>query len=601
MRLSHDEESPMLADMRGGSQRLNVSWLSPLRLKIFLSVGFAIVLAVILVFTLVEFDEDDDVESSEKYYTNGVVAADQPTCSKMGADILRIGGNAVDAAVTTSLCLGLLNPFASGIGGGGFMLIRPPTGEPQVIDYREIAPANSSREMFFDKTYSSTEGGRAVAVPSELRGLELAYKRFGSGRVLWKDLVLPVAKVAEDGFVITQIFEDRIKETEETLKRWSKIYSVMAPNGVFLRKGDILKRPDLAELFRIIAEQGAEAFYTGVVADDILSAVNANQGNMTQDDLDAAIPVVRTPLKSTYHGLTVYGAPPPSSGGVAMGFTLSVLDRYDLRQNGKNGENVHRIVESLKFSFAQRTLLGDPAFIPEALEVVDRLYSEEYQSAVFRNITDETHEPEYYVYEPTQIARDHGTSHFSVTDKDKMAVACTTTINLTFGSKLMTEKFGILLNDQMDDFATSEENAFGIPFSESNRVEPRKKPLSSMSPTVLVDANNNLRMVVGASGGPRIISAVLNVILNILDFDEPVESAVTVPRFHHQWLPEELLVERGFDSDLVADLTQRKHKIDIADNLPDGHTLGNVQVIRVDGERMYAASDPRKQGLPDGF
>lgn len=540
-----------------------------------------------------EAPEPDATEPpSDLLFAHAAVAADHPVASQIGVDILQRGGNAVDAAVATALVLGVVNPFASGIGGGGFAVVRFADGSaPVALDFREVAPARASVDMFQPvegETPSSTLGGLAVAVPGEAMGLWTLHDAWGD--LPWAAVVEPALALARDGFPAGQLLVQRLQQSPH-LEAHASFFSAWMPEGHLPAEGDRITLHDYSRFLELYQAIGAEAFYTGEVAHDLVRSVNASGGILTLDDLADYQAQWREPLRFSWRDLNIITMPPVSSGGVVLQQVLGVLGDDAPPGLWSSTALFHRLCLLFGFAFADRALLlGDPAFVDLQLEPMlgdERL-------AEIREALDSPHalptEAFGVLAAPLQ---DDGTSHISVVDEDGMAVALTTTINTAFGAHLRTSDFGIVLNNEMDDFSASPgvPNAFGLVGSFANRIEPGKRPLSSMTPTI-VERDGQLQGVVGASGGPQIITGTLSVLLQLEWFGTTTDAAVRAPRMHFQWLPRTVFLE---DSASEADLS--------ALGWPTQQvSFGSaVQAIwRYDG-RWSAASDPRKYGIAAGY
>lgn len=492
--------------------------------------------------------------------TPGAVAADHPLASEAGANALRMGGNAVDAAVAAALTSGVVQPSGSGLGGGGFAVVVAPGKDPLVLDFREVAPAAATRDMFLGGA-SSQVGGLAVAVPSEGIGLAELHRRYGR---------LPAADVAE----VAILHAERGFETGPHL---ADALDALPEMGALFEPGN--RRPRLAEALKAWAETGGEAFRSGWVAQDFVDAARAAGGLLTMDDLRGYAVKERAPLVGSYAGHTIVTMPPPSSGGVAL-----------LQMLGATGAttSVHCQVEAAKHAMADRAAFGgDPDFVPyDAAALLDP----EVIDAIRSDCGPTTFPPDHYTPGPGPV-EDAGTLHVSAMDASGMAVALTTTINTAFGSRVIARKSGIVLNNEMDDFTTrpGQPNAFGLLQGEENAVGPGKRPLSSMTPTVVLDAGGAPVFAVGASGGPFIVTSTFQVLRAVLAGAEP-HAAVSAPRWHHQWQPDVAFLEAGHPA--------RDELVAAGHAIKDVRGFSSVQaVLRRDG-RFLAASDPRKHGVP---
>ncbi len=523
----------------------------------------------------------------------GLVASDHRLASEAGRQILADGGNAVDAAIATALVSGVVQPSGSGLGGGGFSITVTPDGKASALDFREVAPAAATRDMFVEagRDDASQIGGLAVAVPGEARGLTTLHSR--QGRLPWHKVVAPAIQVAGRGFFV-----------EHHLAKSLAALGVAADElgrGLFdgwraPDEGEWVTRRNLQKTLVALSRGGAAALYEGAGAAAISAAAKESGGILTVEDLAQYTVKDRTPIVGTYRGWTVTTMPPPSSGGVVLLQLLQVLEGYDLPAMGLNSaEYVHLVSEASKHAYADRAhYMGDP----DRVEVpVAKLLAPERIDAIRHAIYPmRTFPPDAYGT-PVDAGKDAGTLHLSVLDAEGMAVALTTTINTGFGSRVVVPTMGLVLNNEMDDFVARPgvPNAFGLVGSEANAVAPGARPLSSMTPTVLVSPDGTQRIVVGASGGPFIISSTLQVVLNIVDFGLDPSAAVGAPRFHHQWQPDTLFLDEGFSADTVRLLQARGHT---TKEMP---FFSAVQVVhQTEPGTMRGASDPRKGGWPAG-
>ncbi|KAI0743604.1 gamma-glutamyltranspeptidase [Daedaleopsis nitida] len=532
--------------------------------------------------------------------THGAVASENEKCSDIGVNTMKAGGNAVDAAVSTTLCIGVVNMFSSGIGGGGFMTVRIPPSSPRgasevfTIDFRETAPALSNKTMYVDDPLASRWGGLSVGIPGELRGLEEAHMRWG--KLPWKTLVKPAAELAK-GWIVQKELARRIEMFSALMLSEPDWRDVFAPGGRLLKEGDLIRRTNLSRTLETIAEEGPDAFYKGSIADAIVNKVQETGGILTHQDLENYEVEVKHALEGSYRGRKIYTPHAPTSGPVLI-HMLNLMEHYpDLVNDGRSLTNVHRLIEAMKFGFAARTKIGDPSFHDHVEQIVE-IPTKEYSDLVFMNITDDrTHPPEYYnpVYD---VVTDHGTSHSSVVDKDGMAVALTTTVNLIFGSAVLDPVTGVILNDEMDDFSTpGTPNAFGLYPSPYNYPEPGKRPLSSTVPSILENENGTFYAAIGGSGGSRIFPAVFQVLLN-LDWGMDVSAAIEHGRLHDQLFPTKVDADNTLPSAQLKGLQEMGHNITESDT---GRVAAVIQaVVKVD-DTLYAASDSRKNGIAAGY
>lgn len=517
----------------------------------------------------------------------GMVASDHALASKSGAQILSQGGNAVDAIVAATLAAGVVQPSSSGLGGGGFAIYGSEAGKMTALDFREVAPADAHPALFQDSEGevvpgASTKGGLAIGVPGEGRGLARLME--ASGSLSFKQVAAPAIALAEDGFV-----------TGEFLL---KAFASNPMEGLFQAgqpgRGARIQRPRLASTLKAWAKSRGEALYSGAIARDIVRASQATGGILTRKDLAAYQPQARAPLVGTYRGYTIVTMPPPSSGGAVLLQVLAVLESQNLTELGHNSSaHIHLLAETFQHAFADRAAaMGDPGFTPVPVE---EMLAEERIAAIRSAFEpDKTKEREAYG-SPFAIPKDGGTHHLSALDQDGLAVALTSTINTSFGSEVVGDQSGILLNNQMDDFVSKPgvPNTYGLIGRAANSVEAGKKPLSSMTPTV-VFKDGEVVLVVGGSGGPFIISSTLQAISNVVDFGMDARAAVSVPRVHHQWVPEKLFVDTGISKDVVEALEKRGHVV------ASMGFFSAVQIVQRTQEGFFAASDPRKGGEPAG-
>jgi gamma-glutamyltranspeptidase / glutathione hydrolase len=521
----------------------------------------------------------------------GLVVTDNEQASKAGVEILERGGNAIDSAIATAFALSVVDQASSGLGGGGFMLIyRAKDKKAFALDFRETAPRASRRELYMKDGKAvpslSLTGALAVAVPGEVAGLVEAHKRFGI--LPLAILTSPAIKLAAEGFPVDGALSVAIERQQSNMKRFSDLGRIYMPNGGVPKEGDMIRQPQLAETLKAIAQKGTDVFYRGWIAEAIAEVIKKEGGVMTLDDLKDYRAVWREPLVGSYRGRTIVTMPPPSSGGMAILEMLNVLEGYKLEQFQHNsGAYLHLLAETMKHAFADRAqFLGDPDFVHVP---VGKLTSKGYAEWIRERFEpNRTFPPAFYGFY-NYNAEKGGTTHFSVVDRFGNAVACTQSVNTRFGSKLLVPHAGIVLNNEMDDFAIHSEagNVYGLVGNDANSLQPKKRPLSSMAPTIMLNGNR-LELVVGAAGGPRIINAILQTILNIIDFRMPVKAAVEAERIHHQWLPDRLNLEAKIAGDQRKALEQRGHA------LREQSALGVVQAITINSAGASGAADPRK-------
>jgi gamma-glutamyltranspeptidase/glutathione hydrolase len=506
-------------------------------------------------------------------------------------EMLGRGGNAIDAAIATAFALGVVDQASSGIGGGGFMVIyETKDRRAHALDFRETAPEGARKELYTKDGKPvpslSLTGALAVAVPGEVAGLAQAHRRFGS--MPMQVLMAPAIRLAAEGFPLDATLRYAIDRQQGSIKKFPDLGRIYMPNDEVPNEGELIRQPELAETLKAIASQGANAFYQGWIADAIVETIRREGGVLNSEDLKNYRPVWREPLIGSYRRRTVISMPPPSSGGVAILQMLKVLEGYPLSALPHNSATyLHLITETMKHAFADRAqYLGDPDFVKAPVPL---LTSKDYGAWIRGRISAvKTHPTKFYglVNFKPELG---GTTHFSVMDRFGNAVACTVSVNTRFGSKLLVPNTGIVLNNEMDDFAIhSSGNVYGLVGNEANSLQPRKRPLSSMSPTIILQGDRP-ELVVGGAGGPRIISATLQTILNVLDYRMPAAKAVEASRVHHQWLPDQLNVENDVPSETKKSLERRGHAV------RDRGVLGVVQAITGGQDGIRGAADPRKE------
>jgi gamma-glutamyltranspeptidase/glutathione hydrolase len=487
---------------------------------------------------------------------NGMVASQEALATGIGVDILKRGGNAVDAAVAVGFALAVTLPQAGNLGGGGFMIVHTAAGETVAIDYREKAPGAASRDMFLNASGEADSdlsrwSGLAVGVPGTVAGLTLALERYGTMRLA--EVIDPAIRLAEDGVVVTPDLADSLRANQEELSKWPSSAKIFfKPDGGLFAPGDRLVQTDLARSLTAIAAGGADAFYKGEIGRLIAAQMQRDGGLITAADLAGYDAVVRQPVRGTYRGHEVVSMPPPSSGGVHIIQILNILEAFPIGYLGHNSaETIHLMAEAMKLAYADRSeYLGDSDF---ADVPVTGLTAKPYAEALRGKISAGRATPSATIKpnDPIPYESDQ-TTHFSVVDKDGNAVANTYTINFSYGTGLVAEGTGILLNNEMDDFSAKPgvPNAYGLIGGDANAVEAGKRPLSSMSPTIVLKDGRTV-LVTGSPGGSRIITTVLQIIMNVVDHGMNIAEASGAPRIHHQWLPDELRVEDGISPDTL--------------------------------------------------
>ena len=536
---------------------------------------------------------------------HGMVATAAPLASRVGLEILRQGGNAVDAAVAIGFALEVVYPEAGNIGGGGFMVIRFPDGKSTTIDYREKAPLKASRDMYLDKNGNvipglSLTGYLACGVPGSVKGLWLAHRKYG--KLPWKKLIEPAIKLADKGFIVSYEFSQEVKRHQNELEKFPATAKVFFKNGkIPYEEGDRFVQKDLAHTLRLIAQKGADGFYKGEIASRIESTLKANGGLITRKDLIAYTAKERPPVEGTYHDCHIISMGPPSSGGICLVEILNILEGFPLKSYGfHSSKTVHLMVEAEKRAYADRAKhLGDSDFYPVP---VKGLISKKYAAKLRKSIDPMRATPSSEIFAGNPLPYENlETTQYSIVDENRMAVSVTTTLNSAFGSKVVVNGTGFLLNDEMDDFSSKPgfPNKYGLIGGEANSIQPGKRMLSSMTPTIL-EKNDKLFMVVGTPGGSTIITSVLQTILNVVDFGMNIQEAVDAPRFHHQWLPDKIFYDRfSFPEDVCENLKKMGH------HLKPRHSNGPgiVEAIIVDPKTgvLLGGSDSRGYGRAIGY
>lgn len=532
---------------------------------------------------------------------NGMVASQERRATEIGVEILKKGGNAVDAAVAVGFALAVTLPRAGNLGGGGFMLIHRAGGEPVAIDYRETAPKAATATMFLDEKgepvpQKSRDSGLAVGVPGTVRGLAFAHQKYGSGKLSLAELIAPAIQLAREGIVVDDDLADSLPQAAR-LARHEATKAIFFKDGKPLGLGERLVQADLAATLQAIAERGPDAFHTGLIAEKIAAAVRSIGGVMTSEDIAAYRVVERKPVTGSYRGHRIVSMPPPSSGGVHLIQILNILEGFDLRATGAgSAETLHLMAEAMKPAYADRAkFLGDPdrVRIP-VMGLISKKYAEGQRAKIDRARARSA--AEVQAGDPLPHDSDQ-TTHFSVVDKEGNAVANTYTLNFSYGVGLVAEGTGVLLNNEMDDFSAKPgaQNAYGLVGSDANSAAPGARPLSSMTPTFVL-SGDRLLLVTGSPGGSRIITTTLQVISNVIDHGMNLAEAVAAPRIHHQWQPDVLLTESGLSPDTVRLLAAKGHKV------MTGSTSGSANSIAVLPAGLAGASDPRQRGtLASGY
>ncbi len=540
-------------------------------------------------------------DSGARMATRGTVASDESLASRAGVDVMREGGNAADAAVATAFALAVTMPEAGNIGGGGFLVVRMHDGTTAALDFREKAPLAAHRDMYLDgggrPTDRSITGHLAAGVPGSVAGLWELHRKFGS--LPWTRLVEPAIRLAAEGFPVSRNLTGSIRADSARLMKFPASAALFLENGHPPATGTRWRNPDLAATLRRIADRGPSGFYGGETAALMVQEMQRGHGLITAEDLLHYTAVWRPPVETMYRGYRLITMPPPSSGGITLASITHILEDFDLRAMGWHSPaHIHHAVEAMRRAFADRNaLLGDPDFVSLPR---DSLLSVGYAMRRRADI-DPRHATPSRDVAPGMVAPRHEsmhTTHFSVADSAGNVVALTTTINLGFGSAVTVTGAGFLLNNEMDDFASrpGKPNVFGLVQGEANAIAPGKRILSSMSPTIVLDRDGLPVLITGASGGPHIITGVFQVLSNVVDFDMDISAAVTAPRFHHQHLPDTILVEEsGFPPEDLETLRRMGHAV------AETHRLAIAPSLIRHGRTWYGMADPRSGGAAEGY
>lgn len=527
---------------------------------------------------------------------NGMVASEQELASRIGLDMLKAGGNAVDAAVAMGFALAVALPNAGNIGGGGFMMVHDAkTGRDIALDFREVAPSKATRDMYLDAQGKVIDGKSlythyAVGVPGTVAGMEHALKKWGT--LPLAKVIAPAAALADKGYPVSETLAKILQQEQKNMGRWPATQAIFWKNGKPLQQGDTLVQKDLAQSLRLIGEQGAKAFYEGAIAQRIAAEMAPHAGAISLQDLKNYKVAEREPVRGSYRGYQIVTMPPPSSGGAHLIQILNMMERWPMNQWGVNSaKSMHYMAESMKLAYADRAeYLGDPDFVKVPLKgLTSKRYADELAATI--NPTQARAAKDIKPGKPQPYESDQ-TTHYSVVDKAGNAVAVTYTLNTNFGSGIVAQGTGIMLNNEMDDFSAKPgvANAYGLVGGDANAVAAGKRPLSSMTPTIVLK-DGKPWLVTGSPGGARIITTVLQTVVNAIDFGmNPAEAAAT-PRFHHQWTPDELRIEKGFSADTLGLLRQWGHNVALKPS------MGRTQTIQIRDGMLYGASDPRN---PDG-
>ena len=539
---------------------------------------------------------------------HGMVASTNEVASRVGVDIMKRGGNAVDAAIAVAFALQVTHPAAGNLGGGGFMMIRLKDGRTTAIDYREMAPAAAHRDVYLDKNGNLIEGEggslvgyRATGVPGTVRGMELALKKYGSGKLTWAQLVEPARRLAGAGFTVTYELARSLYNERKYLSQYAETKRIYLKGGQFYKEGELFRQPELAATFARLQRFGPNEFYEGETARLIVADMKRNNGLMTMDDLRGYVAKERAPVRGNYRGHEIISMPPPSSGGAVLIEMLNILEGFDLQKmEASSSDRYHLMAEAMRRAFADRAeYMGDSDFVKVPVQgLIDKAYATTLRTTI--NTDRASTSAEVRAGRPAGYESDE-TTHFTVVDAEGNAVSNTYTLNNSYGSAAVAKGTGLLLNDEMDDFAAKPgtPNMYGLIQGERNAVAPKKRPLSAMTPTIVLRKDGTLWFTVGSPGGPTIINTVLCVITNVIDYEMNIQQAIDFPRIHHQWLPDELVGEPfGLSGDTQRALTSRGHK------LAKLRYLGDAEGIMVEektGMRLGATDPRRSDGQAVGY
>ena len=540
---------------------------------------------------------------------HGIVASTNEIASKVGVEIMeKRGGNAVDAAIAVAFALAVTHPAAGNLGGGGFMMIRLKDGRTTAIDYREMAPAAATRNIYLDKNGKviegeggSIEGYRAAGVPGTVRGMDLALKKYGSGKLTWAQLIEPARRLAANGFTVNYTLARSLRGSRDYLSKYSETKRVYLNNGKFYNEGEVFVQPDLAATFLRLQKLGPNEFYEGQTGRLIVDDMTRHKGLITAEDIRGYVAKEREPLHGNYRGYEIVSMPPPSSGGAVLLEMLNILEGYDFKKiDWASSDRYHLMTEAMRRAFADRAeYMGDSDFVKVPIAgLIDKKYA-----AQLRNTIDSeraSSSEQVRAGKPVGYESDE-TTHFTVVDAEGNAVANTYTLNNSYGSAVVAKGTGVIMNDEMDDFAAKPgtPNLYGLIQGERNAVAPHKRPLSAMTPTFVLRKDGSLWFTVGSPGGPTIINTVLDVITNVIDYGMNIQQAIDAPRIHHQWLPDELVSEPyGLSGDTQKALVARGHK------LAKPRYLGDCEGIMIEektGVRLCATDPRRSDGLAVGY
>ena len=574
------------------------------------SIALTVVLSILINISWVEFQSSPAFAAGHQPVRarNGMVASTNELASRVGVDVLKRGGNAVDAAIAVAFALAVTHPAAGNLAGGGFMMIRLKNGTTTAIDYREMAPASAHRNIFLNKNGDLIEGEggslvgyRAAGVPGTVRGMELALKKYGSGKLSWAQLTEPARRLAVEGFVVTHDLANSLYGNRKYLSQYTETKRIYLKNGQFYQEGELFRQPDLGATFTRLQKLGPDEFYQGETAKLIVADMKRNNGLMTMEDLRGYVAKERTPLRGTYRGYEIISMPPPSSGGAVLIEMLNILEGFELDKiDANSSDRYHLMTEAMRRAFADRAeYMGDSDFVKvPVIGLTDKSYAAQLRSSISPDRASNSNDVR--AGRPTGYESDE-TTHFTVVDSQGNAVANTYTLNNSYGSAAVAKGTGLILNDEMDDFAAKPgtPNMYGLIQGERNAVAAGKRPLSAMTPTIVLRKDGSLWFTIGSPGGPTIINTVLCVISNVIDYDMNIQEAIDAPRIHHQWLPDELVGEPfGLSGDTQRALTAKGHKIAKLRYLGDAE---GIMIEEKTGVRLGATDPRRSDGHAVGY
>jgi gamma-glutamyltranspeptidase/glutathione hydrolase len=548
---------------------------------------------------------------------HGIVAATNQLAARVGVEVLQRGGNAIDAAIAVAFALAVTHPSAGNLGGGGFMMIRLQNGKTTAIDYREMAPAAATRDVYLDQNGNliKGEGGsllgyRAAGVPGTVRGMELALKRYGSGKISWAQLIEPARKLAMNGFPVSHSLAMALSKKKPQFELYEDSRKIFLNNGKLYREGEVLRQPELAAALARLQRNGARDFYEGKTAQLIGADMKRHNGLITLADLKGYVAKEREAVRGSYRGFEVITMAPPSSGGVILIEMLNILEGYDLKQMGAaSADRYHFMAEAMRRAYADRAeYLADADFASVPVSgLIDKNYAKKLRATI--NPDRASTSAEIRFGDPPG-AESGSTTHFTIVDAEGNAVANTYTLNDSYGSKVVAKGTGFLLNNEMDDFAAKPgtANLYGLIQGERNAIAPRKRPLSAMTPTFVLRRDGSLWFAIGSPGGATIINTVLQIITNIIDYDMNLQQAIDAPRIHNQWLPDEVVYEPyALSEDTLRILRSRGHTVRIRPDAGwsdgDGY-MGDAAGVMIEektGIRLGATDPRRSDGLALGY